>query len=208
MRSRSYRADLFADSLDDDDSSDDRSQWRTLLAPPLFRRPKDLLSLCLALAATAVIVINALFLQTGPHPAPIFANLPQPVAPAELTSSTAALPRQRPAERDRSGTELATTATTSAAKPAPAGKSGIVSSPAAPPRHDSIAELLEASNLLIAAQHALAEFGYGQIKPTGILGAETKSAIEKFEREHKLPVTGQMSERLVRELTVMKGGPL
>ena len=33
-------------------------------------------------------------------------------------------------------------------------------------------------------------------------------AIEKFEREHKLPVTGRVSDRLVSELTAMIGHPV
>ena len=40
-------------------------------------------------------------------------------------------------------------------------------------------------------QRALAEFGYAQIKPTGILDPETQAAIERFERERKLPITGR-----------------
>jgi peptidoglycan hydrolase-like protein with peptidoglycan-binding domain len=68
--------------------------------------------------------------------------------------------------------------------------------------------LLEPSNRTAAVQRALAEFGYGQIKPTGTIGPETRAAIEKFERERRLPVTGQISERLTRELSIMKGGPL
>ena len=43
---------------------------------------------------------------------------------------------------------------------------------------------------VLSVQRALADFGYGQVAPTGVLGAETKSAIERFERERKLPVTG------------------
>ena len=51
-----------------------------------------------------------------------------------------------------------------------------------------------------AVQRALTEYGYGQLKPTGTVGADTQAAIPKFERDRKLPVTGQMSDRLVREL--------
>jgi peptidoglycan hydrolase-like protein with peptidoglycan-binding domain len=58
---------------------------------------------------------------------------------------------------------------------------------------------------LIALQRALADFGYGQIKPSGIVDAETQAAIEKFERERKLPVTGQPSDRVMREMTSMTG---
>jgi peptidoglycan hydrolase-like protein with peptidoglycan-binding domain len=56
-----------------------------------------------------------------------------------------------------------------------------------------------------SVQRALTEYGYGQLKPTGAVGADTQAAITKFERDRKLPVTGQMSDRLVRELTAMTG---
>ena len=59
-----------------------------------------------------------------------------------------------------------------------------------------------------AVQRALTEYGYGQLKPTGAVGADTQAAIQKFERERKLPVTGQMSDRLVKELTAMIGRPI
>ena len=36
----------------------------------------------------------------------------------------------------------------------------------------------------------------------------TSAAIQKFEREHKMPVTGRVSERLVSELTSLVGHPL
>jgi len=59
-----------------------------------------------------------------------------------------------------------------------------------------------------AVQRALTEYGYGQLKPTGTVGSDTVAAIQKFERARKLPVTGQVSERLVRELTAMIGHPI
>jgi hypothetical protein len=203
--------------MDDDEygSGPGRSRLRAWLGP-LADRPKDLVSLCLALAGAAAIVANALFLQTGPHPAPIFANPVRLAVVAESTNSVSpALPRPRPAEFDRPDTDAHTVPTTNAkqvaaAKPAAA--------PAAvPARRDAIAELLDPSvrppanippNRLAGVQRALAEFGYGQIKPTGVADPETRAAIERFERERKLPVTGQLSERLVRELSTMKGSPL
>ena len=60
----------------------------------------------------------------------------------------------------------------------------------------------------MSIQRALADFGYGQIKVTGVVNPETEAAIEKFERERKLPVTGQISDRLARELAAMTGRPL
>jgi len=59
-----------------------------------------------------------------------------------------------------------------------------------------------------AVQRALSDFGYGQIKPTGVYDPETRAAIEKFERDRKLPVTGQINDRVVRDLAAMTGRPL
>lgn len=77
-----------------------------------------------------------------------------------------------------------------------------------PARRDPIADLIAPSPRVLAVQRALADFGYGQIKPTGNFDAATRAAIEKFERDRKLPVTGQISDRVVRELSVMTGRPL
>jgi hypothetical protein len=40
------------------------------------------------------------------------------------------------------------------------------------------------------------------------MDADTQTAIERFERERKLPITGQASDRIVRELAAMTGRPL
>jgi peptidoglycan hydrolase-like protein with peptidoglycan-binding domain len=76
-------------------------------------------------------------------------------------------------------------------------------------RGDAIGDLLAGSSRrVLAVQRALADFGYGPVKPTGVLGPDTRAAIEKFERDRKLPVTGQLSDRLVRELAATTGRPL
>jgi len=80
--------------------------------------------------------------------------------------------------------------------------------PPQPIRNDPINEALAPSRRILAVQRALAEYGYGQIKPTGVLDTETKAAVEKFERERKLPVTGQVSDRVTRELAAITGRPL
>jgi hypothetical protein len=46
------------------------------------------------------------------------------------------------------------------------------------------------------------------LKITGAMGNETQSAIQKFEREHKMQVTGQISDRLLRELGTAIGHPV
>jgi peptidoglycan hydrolase-like protein with peptidoglycan-binding domain len=75
-------------------------------------------------------------------------------------------------------------------------------------RNDSMIEPAAASARVIAVQRALAEFGYGQIKPSGTVDTDTQRAIERFERERKLPLTGQVSDRVVRELAAATGRPL
>jgi len=61
---------------------------------------------------------------------------------------------------------------------------------------------------IIAVQRALSEFGYGQIKSTGTLDAETQRAIAAFERQRNLLITGRLSERLIRELSAVTGRTL
>ena len=80
--------------------------------------------------------------------------------------------------------------------------------PTPPARIDPIAEMLTPSNRVVAVQRALTEFGYGQIDPTGVVDPETQVAIEKFERLRKLPVTGQVSDRVARELAALTGRPI
>ena len=80
--------------------------------------------------------------------------------------------------------------------------------PIPPAKPDPIGDMIAPSKQVVAVQRALSEFGYGQIKPTGIVDPETQSAIQKFERERKLPVTGQLSHRVVRELASITGRPL
>jgi hypothetical protein len=158
----------------------------------VMQHPRDAVCLFLAVAAVGIITANALFWQTARHPAPIFAEIPG--KPRVAAVPLPPVKRQPTAQT-----------TASVQMPAvPVNPAGAMR-----PQHlDPIAELLEPSNRTIAVQRALADFGYGQIKPTGTIGPETKAAIERFERERKLPVTGQISDRLMRELTVLKGGSL
>jgi hypothetical protein len=178
--------------MDDDDASAGGflRQW-------LPHRPKDVVCLVLAVAAVGFIVVNALFLQKGQHPAPMFTDIAQRAAPAR---DSVPLPPSRP--------QVSAHPPAAPAASVPAAPVRTAATARAEPRHDPIAELLEPSNRTLAVQRALTEFGYGQIKPDGALGPETRAAIEKFERARKLPVTGQISDRLMRELSAMKGAPL
>jgi hypothetical protein len=177
--------------------------------------PKDTFASAIAFVAASAIIANAVFLQAGPHPAPMFgAALP----PTTLTV-TNPMPRPRPAEADallseprgvepKASDPLANLVkqTTSAPIPSPfaAPPSPSIARPPAPvpPVH------ITGSRRVAAVQRALTEYGYGQLNATGTVGADTQAAIQKFERERKMPVTGQMSDRLVHELTIVTGHPI
>jgi hypothetical protein len=169
----------------------------------IAHRPLDSLAILGAIAACLVIVVNAAFLQRGSHPAPFFANpiRPPQVADTAPTAATTATPAPAPAPARPAE---ATAAVRPPAAPRP-------QAPAAR-RNDPIAELIGASvgspARVLAVQRALSEFGYGQIKISGTLDQATSAAIERFEGEHRLPVTGRISDRLLSELAVMAGHPV
>lgn len=235
-----------------------------LIAGTIMRHPREFVALVMAAIATLTIVVNALFLQRGPHPAPLFAAK----SAALLTQTEAALPLHRPAPAAATvpaapAAEQATPArsqaqiaydiqrelrrhgyysgavdgiwggkTAAAArdflraarltlKPEPseallnalaavAAKAEVpaatvsgeatVTAPDNPSVHQAAT-----SRRLIAIQRALAEFGYGQLTPSGVYDDDTRAAIENFQRAHKLPTDGQPSPRFARELTAMTG---
>lgn len=56
-----------------------------------------------------------------------------------------------------------------------------------------------------AAQRALNRIGFGPVKADGLFGEETRAALERFERERRIPVTRDLSPRTLRELTAASG---
>jgi hypothetical protein len=199
----------------------------------LLHSPKDTVAGALAFAAVSAIIANALFLQAGRHPSPMFGSV---VAfPAAALAPASPLPRPRPVEADvfaaepkladaRSAEPRPAEPRSAEPKPAdplaslvkatsaaPAAPSTIARPPASipvPSRNETSANPSSGSRRVAAVQRALTEYGYGQLKPTGTVGTETQAAIQKFERERKIPVTGQISDRLVRELTAVIGRPI
>jgi hypothetical protein len=211
----------------------------------LLHSPKDLVAGMLAFAAITAIVTNALFLQAGRHPSPMFGGsvitLPAPGLP-----SVSPLPRPRPPEAAHAADALPMDAKPVEPKPVeskpveskPVESKAPEAKPAADARPvDPLTTLVKAtaaapvstssiprppapipvahtdlspggSRRIAAVQRALTEYGYGQLKPTGTIGADTQAAVAKFERERKIPVTGQISERMVRELAAVIGHPI
>jgi hypothetical protein len=94
-----------------------------------------------------------------------------------------------------------------AAQPAPVAAAPTTQVAAAPLSATS-PSAPQPSPQIASVQRVLGSFGYLQMSPNGVMGPETKRAIEEFERERRLPVTGQVSDRLVRELSVVTGKSL
>ena len=183
----------------------------------LLHSPKDTIAGALAFAVIGAIIVNALFLQAGRHPSPMFGSVV--AMPAMALAPASPLPRPRPVETTPVDPKLAEpkpvepraadpmTNLLKATSAAPVSSSGVLRPPAPVPA-SSHNEAIAGSRRVAAVQRALTEYGYGQLKPTGTVGSETQAAIQRFERERKLPVTGQVSDRLVRELTAMIGRPI
>lgn len=62
--------------------------------------------------------------------------------------------------------------------------------------------------LVKGVQQILAKLGYAPGPVDGIAGGSTRKAIEAFERERALPVTGRISGKLLREVTRVTGTKL
>ncbi len=219
----------------------------------LLHSPKDMVAGAIAFAAVSAIIANAIFMQAGRHPSPMFGGsvgvpmaAPAPASPlprprpieAAGKPADAKLPEARsldvksldgksvelrPVEAKPSETKSLETKSleTKSADPlahpvkatgTPSVASANVMRPPAPiplsSRNDPLGDLITTSRRVASVQRALTEYGYGQLKPTGTVGSDTQAAIQKFERDRKIPVTGQMSDRLVRELAAMTGRPI
>jgi hypothetical protein len=197
------------------------SEERNLAMRILLHSPKDLVAGALAFAAVSAIVANAMFMQAGHHPSPMFGTtvsapvsaanpLPRP-RPAEATLRPAdvKLAEVRPAEAKPAEAKQAAPVSVIAKTNAAPAASAIPARPPAPipvsSRSDPVGDMIIASRRVAAVQRALTDYGYGQLKPTGAVGSDTQAAIQKFERDRKMPITGQMSDRLVRELGTVTG---
>jgi hypothetical protein len=197
------------------------SEERNLAMRILLHSPKDLIAGALAFAAVSAIIANAMFMQAGHHPSPMFGVAV--AVPMAASAPANPLPRPRPAEATLKPADVKL-AEVKPAEAKPVDPAIVVKSPAAPTasanvarppapipvssRSDPVGDLIIASRRVAAIQRALTDYGYGQLKPTGTIGSDTQAAIQKFERDRKLPITGQLSERLVRELSAVTGRPI
>jgi len=81
-------------TVDDDDMRRDAPIAMVLVLARLFRRrPGDSVAVLVMVAASLSVVVNALCLQSGPHPAPIFNLGSRPVASGDVVGSVVMAPR-------------------------------------------------------------------------------------------------------------------
>jgi hypothetical protein len=164
-------------------------------AGALVRRPGATLVGLAILGCVGSVGWNLTMGQPGRHPAPLFNKAAEKAEPRPVQAAAAPLPVPRP--------DL-----TPVAPP-------LVDPPFAPATTqstDRIGALLRSepgrtteAGRVAAAQRALTRLGYGPLKSDGMLGPETKTAIERFERDRKLQVTGLVAGRTSRLLSQQAG---
>ncbi len=199
------------------------------------RRGRRYLSILVAgffVATAAAILLNALAWQRTRHPAPLFARA-APAAPAKEPTIAGMI--SVPASRPQPAVTPIQAQDKPVEKPAaqkspveklplemPAGGHPRQTRVNSSPPHDEISQLLKAppapparssteaatsaspSKLVLAAQRALVKLGF-VLNPDGVAGATTRQAIERYERDHGLPVRGDLSRAIMRQLSAETG---
>lgn len=185
------------------------------------RRMGVLLVLGIGGLAAVGVPMNALFFQDGRHPAPLFSARPpaadkndvaaKPTPPARPSDIAArvesepvkAEPTRAPAKTERARPEPARTET---------NRTDIGKSAGAEKKRDPIGQLLSGGAAttdgpdknVLAAQKALLKLGY-VLRADGVLGGGTRRAIEKFERDNGLPAKGELTPKIMRQITARSG---
>ncbi|GGC73722.1 peptidoglycan-binding domain-containing protein [Chelatococcus reniformis] len=182
---------------------------RKSAARRLPRLGRLLFSLC-AVGLAGGVIANALLMQTGQHPAPLFA--PQAAAPAVASHSMGATravgraigqPSQPPS--------LAPLADETAPPPPPPASSrsrdiiGDLIRGGGAPKVPADATRPAAAGIVMSGQRALTKLGYGPLKADGVAGPGTRTALERFERDKALPVTGEFGPRTIKALASAAG---
>lgn len=202
--------------------------FRVFLAA--VRRPGRSLLILAGSALVSSIMINALFLQKGSHPAPLFgaSSSSTPSAPVSFSPPStqtrgatktsapepffvADAPAPEPAPRNAAQQTHAQPAQAPLPKAAPARNENFDSigallrgeAPVAKAQSAAINDPVQAKRI-VAAQRALEKLGF-QVSVDGLNGPGTRAAIQNFERERDLPVTGELNPRTLRVLAARSG---
>jgi hypothetical protein len=191
-----------------------------------YRAPAfGMVMLCAMLGAIAV---NAMFLQHGRHPAPLFGSTVKieppraPKPPARPTSIDALINERLPAaplQPVNAAPDAAFSAPAVDDQPAPETAAQAAAAPAAAPvkkTRDVIGALIAgngavapamSSRSVTSAQRALQKLG-APVKPDGDYGVATRHAIEAFQRDNHLAVTGELNAKTRKALSARSGLPV
>ncbi|ARN82111.1 peptidoglycan-binding domain-containing protein [Methylocystis bryophila] len=167
------------------------------------------------LAVMVMVPVNALFLQDGRHPAPLFHLA---AIEPEATRVDAPLPPTRPATVSATKIEAAKSEPGKTDSVSKANASDLIGDliegrpPAngAKARHgkdaigEEIAHAAGDKQTVLLAQRALVKLGY-VLHQDGVFGGTTRQAIEKFERANHMPVTGELTPKLIKMLSQRSG---
>jgi hypothetical protein len=192
------------------------------LAGRVLASPGRAIAIVAGIGLMAAILVNALALQRGRHPAPLFGPTmadrnDKPARPDSAPPPMPVNPPARPAELAGAPPEPARPpAATAPARPAgrdPIGdmiRNGEAKSETKvePKIESKLESKSESVRLIAAAQRALVKLGYGPLKTDGTLGIGTRIAIERFEKDKNLPVTGELAPRVARALSAAAAMPV
>lgn len=171
----------------------------------LASRPSRTIAGAVLAALMTGIVVNALLLQKSHRLAAA-----APVAQPASTKAPVPAPPPPPAAAAASS-ESAPAAEAPAPPMRPADLGALIEATALPPHGDPIRDLLrgdsssgkesaEAKRLILTAQNALIKLGFA-VKADGVDGATTRQAIQQFERTHGFIPLGEVTPKLVKQLS-------
>ncbi len=161
-----------------------------------------LVAMTLGMATAAT---NALYMQAGNHPAPLFAD--QPMTTASVSRQPA--PEPAPVKPERVERTPVTTAPAEA-EPAPVEpvqqQASTEPAPAPAAENGTDDEGTVSNSEVMALQKKLGELGFYDGDADGFYGPQTANAIRAFERSRGLEEVGAVTPEIVRKVTQAEQG--
>ncbi len=135
-------------------------------------------SLTMFIGLSVLVSGNALFMQTSPHPAPLFFTRSD--TKSDRAMELAPIPVAR---------ETAVARSVGRPKHRPAGSESV-----------QLQQGLRGDPVILAIQQALADAAYGPLTVDGIAGQQTADAVRRFQLDQGMAVTGKIDDALISRL--------
>ena len=153
------------------------------------------------------IVYNALIVQKGHHPAPLFGHAAPAVQARQAAAPAVEAPPAHVAQQQDDAPVPVPVAKPTPIRHAASGQHAAGA--------DAIAQLLQGGGApavaekpegksVAAAQRALTKLGFA-VKANGTMGPATRKALERFEQDRHLPMKGELTRRVVKILSAESG---